>query len=150
MVKSPIPTRRKVIFVTGISYLSRAQESAARVQIGNPKHITHMVKSSSNPTVADSVFIERIKLRVKHWRQSCKDSSTKSDGKVCKHNAAVLIISESSNSYQFSFLHFTCNADDLVRCLRKVVLGSEEYGSRPCMNIDVCSERQVELVLVVR
>lgn len=107
MVKSPIPSRRKVIFVTGISYLSRAQESAARVQIGNPMRITHMVKSSPNPTVADSVFIERIKLRVRHWRKSCKDSSTKSDGKVCKDNAAALIISESSNSFQISSPHFT-------------------------------------------
>ncbi|KAF5446519.1 hypothetical protein F2P56_032140 [Juglans regia] len=100
----------------GISYLSRAQESAARVQIRNPMRITHVVKSSPNPTVADSVFIERIKLRVKHWRKSCKDLSTKSD-------------------------------EVLVRSLRKIVLGSEEYGSRPCMNIDVCSERQVQLVL---
>ncbi|KAG6630981.1 poly(A)-specific ribonuclease PARN-like isoform X2 [Carya illinoinensis] len=100
----------------GISYLSRAQESEARVQIGNPMRITRVVKSSSNPTVADSVFIERIKSRVKHWRKSCKDSSTKLD-------------------------------EALVRSLKKIVLGSEEYGSRPCMNIDVCSERQVELVL---
>ncbi|KAG6680740.1 hypothetical protein I3842_13G058300 [Carya illinoinensis] len=116
MVKSPIPSRRKVIFVTGISYLSRAQESEARVQIGNPMRITRVVKFSSNPTVADTVFIERIKSRVKHWRKSCKDSSTKLD-------------------------------EALVRSLKKIVLGSEEYGSRPCMNIDVCSERQVELVL---
>jgi poly(A)-specific ribonuclease len=73
--------------VTGISYLSRAQESAARVRIGNPTPIPDVVKSSSNPTVADSVFIERIKSRVKYWRNACKDSSAKTDGK--EDNAAT-------------------------------------------------------------
>lgn len=28
-------------------------------------------------------------------------------------------------------------------------MGTELYGSRPCMNIDVCSERQVQLSLEV-
>lgn len=36
-----------------------------------------------------------------------------------------------------------------MRSLRKIISGSEEYSSRPCMNIDVCSERQVTLVLKV-
>ncbi|XVF32060.1 hypothetical protein REPUB_Repub17cG0049400 [Reevesia pubescens] len=35
----------------------------------------------------------------------------------------------------------------LVKSLRKLVLGSEQYGSRPCMTTDVCSERQVQLVV---
>ncbi|GMY33775.1 poly(A)-specific ribonuclease PARN-like [Fagus crenata] len=100
----------------GISYLSRAQESAARVRIGNPTPIPDVVKSSSNPTVADSVFIERIKSRIKYWRNACKDSSAKTD-------------------------------EALVRSLRKLILGTEEYGTRPCMNIDVCTERQVQLLL---
>lgn len=100
----------------GISYLSRAQEPAARLQMSNPMPITHVVKSSSTPSVADSVFIERIKSRVKNWRNACKDSSANKD-------------------------------ESLLRSLRKLVLGNEEYGSRPCMNIDVCSERQVQLVL---
>lgn len=38
-------------------------------------------------------------------------------------------------------------AEALVKSLRKLVLGGELYGSRPCMTIDVCSERQVQLVL---
>lgn len=100
----------------GISYLSRAQEAAARVRIGNPTAITRVVKSSSSPSVADSVFLERIKSRVKYWKNACKDSSAKID-------------------------------EALVTTLRKLVLGSEEYGTRPCMTIDVCSERQVQLVL---
>ena len=29
------------------------------------------------------------------------------------------------------------------------MLGSEQYGSRLCMTIDVCSERQVQLILEV-
>ena len=89
---------RVLFIVTGISYLSRAQESAARVRIGNPTPIPHVVKSSSKPSVADAVFIERIKSRVKYWRNACKDSkdtSSKPDG---KDNAATIIISVCSNS----------------------------------------------------
>lgn len=84
-----------LFIVTGISYLSRAQESAARVRIGNPTPIPHVVKSSSKPSVADAVFIERIKSRVKYWRNACKDTSSKTDG---KDNAATIIISVCSNS----------------------------------------------------
>lgn len=102
----------------GISYLSRSQESTAKDRIGNPIHINHETKFSSSSSVADAVFIERIKSRVKHWRNACKDSSKKAD-------------------------------EALVRSLRNLVLGSEEYGSRPCLTIDVCSERQVQLTLEV-
>ncbi|OVA11384.1 Ribonuclease CAF1 [Macleaya cordata] len=35
----------------------------------------------------------------------------------------------------------------LIRSLRRLILGGEVYGSRPCMSIDVCNERQVQLVL---
>ncbi|CAN4093617.1 unnamed protein product [Withania somnifera] len=37
--------------------------------------------------------------------------------------------------------------DALISSLRKIVSGDEVYGSRPCLCIDVCSERQVRLVL---
>lgn len=37
--------------------------------------------------------------------------------------------------------------DGLISSLRKIVSGDEVYGSRPCFSIDVCSERQVRLVL---
>ncbi|KAL4563136.1 hypothetical protein LXL04_027169 [Taraxacum kok-saghyz] len=36
--------------------------------------------------------------------------------------------------------------DALVNSLRKLILGGEDYGSIPSLNIDVCSERQVQLV----
>lgn len=48
----------------------------------------------------------------------------------------------------FSVLTFLL-ADALVKSLQKLVLGGEQYGSRPCMTIDVCSERQVQLALEV-
>uniref|UniRef100_I1QJ03 Uncharacterized protein n=1 Tax=Oryza glaberrima TaxID=4538 RepID=I1QJ03_ORYGL len=35
----------------------------------------------------------------------------------------------------------------LVNTLRQLILGSESYGSRPSFSIDVCSDRQVQLVL---
>lgn len=104
-----------VCFYNGISYLSRAQESAAIVRMGNLRSTDNGTQSSPVHSVADSVFSERIKSRVKNWRIACKDS----------------------NRYD--------NA--LISSLRKVIAGSEKYGSRPCLSIDVCSERQVQLVL---
>lgn len=47
-----------------------------------------------------------------------------------------------------SSVHFHF-VDALLSSLRKLVMGTEIYGSRPCMNIDVCSERQVQLALEV-
>lgn len=41
----------------------------------------------------------------------------------------------------------TGSEDALLRSLRKLMVGSEEYGSRPCLRIDVCSERHVQLAL---
>ncbi|XP_017252983.1 poly(A)-specific ribonuclease PARN-like isoform X2 [Daucus carota subsp. sativus] len=43
----------------------------------------------------------------------------------------------------------TGSEDALIRSLRKLMVGSEEYGSRPCLRIDVCSERHVQLALEV-
>ncbi|XP_010466956.1 PREDICTED: poly(A)-specific ribonuclease PARN-like isoform X1 [Camelina sativa] len=102
----------------GISYLSRAQESASKFLSGNPILADPIAVSSSSPaTVADTVFVGRIRSRVKNWRKSCVDSSIKTGD------------------------------DDLVSSLRRLVLGSEQYGSRLCLTIDVCSERQVQLIL---
>ncbi|KDO58559.1 hypothetical protein CISIN_1g006991mg [Citrus sinensis] len=101
----------------GISYLSEAQESTVKVRMGNPMAVDHATKSSSSPalSVADTVFIERVRSRVKHWKNACTDSDIKTEA--------------------------------LVTSLRKIVLGGEQFGSRPSMTIDVCSERQVQLVL---
>ncbi|KZV30739.1 poly(A)-specific ribonuclease PARN-like [Dorcoceras hygrometricum] len=66
-------------FYNGISYLSRAQESAAMVRMVNLRSNENGMQSSSVHSVADSVFIERIKSRVKNWRNACKDNS-KTDG----------------------------------------------------------------------
>ncbi|KAK9055010.1 hypothetical protein SSX86_026089 [Deinandra increscens subsp. villosa] len=99
----------------GISYLSRAQESAAKDQIGSPVSSAYKTQSPSSRSVADNVFVERIKSRVGHWISACKRSDMKAD-------------------------------DALVNSLRKLILGGDEYGSRPSLNVDVCSERQVQLV----
>ncbi|XP_065876104.1 poly(A)-specific ribonuclease PARN-like isoform X2 [Euphorbia lathyris] len=100
----------------GISYLSRAQESAAKVRMGNPRIANAVVESTSAPSVADTVFINRVKSRVKHWKDACTDTSKRTD-------------------------------EALIKSLRKLVLGGEFYNSRPSMDIDVCSERQVQLVI---
>ncbi|KAJ1268618.1 hypothetical protein BS78_07G148900 [Paspalum vaginatum] len=98
----------------GISYLSRVQESLARKKIFNP--CLRQLLPSSNTSVADSVFMSRIKSRIVHWRKGYADPSKKYD-------------------------------DCLVGSLSRLILGGELYGSRPSMSIDVCSDRQVQLVL---
>ncbi|KAI8523347.1 hypothetical protein RHMOL_Rhmol13G0065900 [Rhododendron molle] len=103
---------------TGLSYLSRSQESASIARIGNLVPSKCVVQSSSALSVADAVFVERIKSRVKHWINTIKDTGPKNEG-----------------------------TDALIESLRKLILGSEQHGSRPCLSIDVCSERQVQLVV---
>ncbi|GFZ20062.1 polynucleotidyl transferase, ribonuclease H-like superfamily protein [Actinidia rufa] len=93
-----------------------AQELASKDRIENLVPSKYILQSSSANSVADAVFVERIKSRVKNWRNALNDSSTRTE-------------------------------DALIKCLRKLVLGSEAYGSRPCLSIDVCSERQVQLTL---
>ncbi|XXG78791.1 hypothetical protein AAC387_Pa08g2656 [Persea americana] len=105
-----------VCIYDGISYLSRVQESAAKGLVGNPIPGICQVTSASSPSVADTIFIERIKSRVRHWRDACHNSNKTTD-------------------------------DALVKSLRKLILGGEIYGSRPCMNIDVCNDSQVQLVV---
>lgn len=102
----------------GISYLSREQECLAKVWKGIPVHGQYLEKSSSSPSVADAVFLERIRSRIKQWKNAFEDSSTRND-------------------------------EPFVRSMRKLILGSEEYGSRPSMTLDVCSQRQVQLALEV-
>ncbi|KAK6145165.1 hypothetical protein DH2020_021985 [Rehmannia glutinosa] len=99
----------------GISYLSRAQESAAKFQIGHLSPSSSTVGSLSAHSVADSLFSERIKSRVKSWINARKVSNKTEDA--------------------------------LISTLRRLVSGSEVYGSRPSLTIDVCSERQVQLAL---
>lgn len=68
---------------TGISYLSGAQESASKFLSGNPILADPITVSSSPATVADTVFVGRIRSRVKNWRQSCIDSGSKTgDGVI--------------------------------------------------------------------
>ncbi|XP_010532929.1 PREDICTED: poly(A)-specific ribonuclease PARN-like [Tarenaya hassleriana] len=100
----------------GISYLSRAQESASKFISGNPVLADPVTEPFSPSTVADTVFVGRVRSRVTSWKQTCTDSSSKID-------------------------------EPLVKSLRRLVLGGEEHGSRPCLTIDVCSERQVQLIL---
>ncbi|KAM6564782.1 hypothetical protein CsatB_024780 [Cannabis sativa] len=100
----------------GISYLSRAQEDKAKIRIGNPRPSPLILDSTSTPSVADALFIERVKSRVIQWKKTCKKTK--------------------ENTH-----------DALMNSLRKLILGSEFYGSRPCITIDVCTERQVKLAL---
>ncbi|KAJ1420414.1 Ribonuclease CAF1 [Sesbania bispinosa] len=102
---------------TGISYLSRAQEEVAKIRLGTASPSLRLMKSSSPPTIADTIFVERIKSRIRHWRKTCQSSISN-----------------------------TNNDEELINSLRNIVLGTEQFRSRPCLTIDVCSERQVKLI----
>jgi poly(A)-specific ribonuclease len=66
-----------LIILAGISYLSRVQESLAREKIFTRPH---QLLSSPNTSVADSVFMNRIKSRIVNWRKRYADPSKKHDG----------------------------------------------------------------------
>ncbi|XP_057780933.1 poly(A)-specific ribonuclease PARN-like isoform X2 [Salvia miltiorrhiza] len=63
----------------GISYLSRAQESAAKVQTGSVLLNSCSFQSTSAFTVADVIFAERIKTRVKNWMNGCNNQHKTED-----------------------------------------------------------------------
>lgn len=67
------------LHLIGISYLSRAQESDAKVQTGHLLLKSCTLQSSSVYSVADTIFMGRIKTRVKNWIKSCADTN-KTDG----------------------------------------------------------------------
>ncbi|KAL8516537.1 hypothetical protein ACS0TY_014978 [Phlomoides rotata] len=99
----------------GISYLSRAQESSAKVQTGHLLLNRCTFQLSSVYSVADTIFMERIKTRVKNWMKSCADTNK--------------------------------TEDSYISSLRNLLAKFEVYSSRPSLTIDICSERQVQLVL---
>lgn len=66
----------------GISYLSRAQESIAKGRTSTPCFCP--LSSSPSPSVADSIFMGRIKSRIVHWRNACKDPCNATDGSLAK------------------------------------------------------------------
>lgn len=105
----------------------------------------YVAQSPSSRSVADNVFVERIKSRVGHWISACKRSRTKtSDGEQNLYRFILTLL-----TFFLHLIYFFSSADALVSSLRKLILGGEDYGSRPSLNIDVCSERQVQLVFEV-
>eukprot|EP01018_Ginkgo_biloba_P025439 Gb_17891 [translate_table: standard] len=78
----------------GISYLSRAQEKTVKQLGGRSRMLgTYPVVSCQNPTTADTIFMERIRSRVRHWRDTCLGSSENpKDGLLYSLKAIVLNI----------------------------------------------------------
>ena len=70
--------------MTGISYLSRVQESFARQKICTP-HVRPLLPLQST-SVADSVFKSRIKSRIMHWRKGYAEPNKKDDGRLLSIN----------------------------------------------------------------
>ncbi|GAA0162450.1 mRNA polyadenylation factor [Lithospermum erythrorhizon] len=104
----------------GISYLSREQESTTKDHWlqENPVTIDCTVQSSPTHSVADSIFTQRIKSRVRNWVDAYTNANKKTE-------------------------------DPLISSFRKIFAGGELHGSRPSLNIDVCSECQVQLTLAM-
>ncbi|CAI0426511.1 unnamed protein product [Linum tenue] len=102
----------------GISYLSREQESVVKTRSERPRPVSDLGETASPLSVADSIFVERVKSRVKHWKNACQDSGSNTKGD-----------------------------ESLVKALRRLIVTTEQFESRPCMNIDVCSDRQAHLVV---
>ncbi|CAN0898084.1 Poly(A)-specific ribonuclease PARN-like [Linum grandiflorum] len=102
----------------GISYLSRDQESVVKARTDSPRpaKFNELGESASSLSVADSIFIERMKTRVKNWKNAVENSS--------------------SNAKE----------ETLMKALRRLIVETEKFESRPCMSIDVCSDRQAHLV----
>lgn len=67
----------------GLSYLSRVQESMAKHQ--NPVPKLHSI-TSTGTSVADTVFMERVKLRIEQWRNACRNSNA-SEGRCSSSHA---------------------------------------------------------------
>lgn len=76
------------IHLIGISYLSREQESAAKVQTGHLLLNRCILESASVYSVAVTIFMERIKTRVKNWVKSCADSN-KTEGEKSVNSSYI-------------------------------------------------------------
>ncbi|CAI0559696.1 unnamed protein product [Linum tenue] len=97
------------------------QESVVKTRSERPRPVSDLGESASSLSVADSIFVERVKSRVKHWKNACQDSGSNTKG----------------GTYY----------ESLVKALRRLIVTTEQFESRPCMNIDVCSDRQAHLVV---
>ena len=150
--------------MTGISYLSRVQESFARQKIFTP-HLRPLLPSQST-SVADSVFKSRIKSRIMHWRKGYAEPNKKDDGRLLSindphHRLSLLFFSNTQeDGVSLHYRNLSCSlrlliilssycAGSLISSLSRLILGGETYGSRPSISIDVCSDHQVQLVLEV-
>ncbi|KAF8779082.1 hypothetical protein HU200_003050 [Digitaria exilis] len=80
----------------GISYLSRVQESFARQKIFAPS--LRQLLPSPSTSVADSVFMSRIKSRITHWRKGYAEPSKKDDGSLVSSLSRLLLGGESYGS----------------------------------------------------
>lgn len=103
----------------GISYSSKAQESAANQRGRNSSMLgTYPALPHQNPYIADIIFMERVRSQVQHWRDACLTSNNDSKGR-------------------------------LVHSLMTTIFNNEMFGSRPCLRIIAASDRQMQLILEV-
>ncbi|KAJ4798330.1 Poly(A)-specific ribonuclease PARN-like [Rhynchospora pubera] len=148
----------------GISYLSRVQESLAKRR--NASHLDFKVFSKSRKSVADSLFMERIKARIQYWRKSCLNSNKSPHGDlanslrqlilgtqlhgerpcmtidVCSDNQLNLIL-ETVNGISDSLVPLVVrNSLGTPTSVRVVFTSSEEDKSALLSDIDHAEEEQ--------
>ncbi|XP_008799184.1 poly(A)-specific ribonuclease PARN-like isoform X1 [Phoenix dactylifera] len=137
----------------GISYLSRAQESIAKERT-TPR--VYSSSSSPSPSVADSIFIGRIKSRVENWRNACKDPCNMADGSLAKSLRKLILGGEvygsrpslsidvcSDRQVQLALEMVTHISDDLV----PLVVPDKSGGAKSVRVVLTSSEEDKNLLM---
>lgn len=124
--------------------MSRAQESTAKTVPRSLRLGRFEGCSGLTHSVADSVFIERIRSRIVNWKYGCKKLKENSKGEGERNNFDVFYL-----LLLYIYMFTISFADTLISSLGKIILSGNIYGNRLCTEIDVCSERQVQLALQV-
>ncbi|KAJ4748715.1 Poly(A)-specific ribonuclease PARN-like [Rhynchospora pubera] len=139
----------------GISYLSRVQESLAKRR--NATHLDFRIFSKSRKSVANSLFMERIKARIQYWRKSWDLAnslrqlilSTQLHGErpcmtidVCSDNQLNLVL-ETVNGISDSLVPLVVrNSLGTPTSVRIVFTSSEKDKSALLSDIDHAEEEQ--------
>ncbi|XP_057965910.1 poly(A)-specific ribonuclease PARN-like isoform X2 [Malania oleifera] len=158
------PWHRVLPFDAADSAYCKAKHAAERFQVLQfavcPFSIEAPSKVVAHPYNFHLFPRDELKLGMPSYSFSCQTSYLTSmaqegfDFNACIYDVADAVFMGRIRSrikyWRNEYKESSKRADEaLVVSLRKLVLGSELYGSRPCINIDVCSEHQVNLVLEI-
>lgn len=72
--------------------MSRVQETKAQIRVGNLDSNACPVKPSSTAAVGDTIFMQRVKSRVRHWRGSWKNANEETTGEKFRHTYLRVVL----------------------------------------------------------